>query len=335
MTFKIAVNIGTLALLLAPVEGSTAEADASIVLSLPLACEFGKSCFIQQYFDHDPSKNASDYRCGPMTYDGHDGVDLRVPSLQAQRRGVTVVAAAAGTVRGVRDGMADVNVRIAGPDSVRGRECGNGVVLVHPEGWETQYCHMAKGSVRVKNGQRIEAGSALGLVGMSGDAEFPHLHFSVRHSAAKIDPFAVGAASGTCGGGRSLWSKSAAAALAYHSPDVINTGFASQTLTMDDIESGRMDASSVASDAPMLVAFVRAIGLKAGDVQMFTLRDPLGAVLARNESAPLDRNMAQRMEYIGKRRTSADWPRGKYEAQYEVRRGGATTLMRRFDFELR
>lgn len=47
------------------------------MLSLPLDCKFGETCFIQQYFDHDPTQGAKDYRCGPMAYDGHDGVDLR------------------------------------------------------------------------------------------------------------------------------------------------------------------------------------------------------------------------------------------------------------------
>ena len=57
-----------------------------------------------------------------MAYDGHHGVDLRVPSMAAQQRGVSVLAAAAGTMKGVRDGMADVSVRTAGKESVSGRE---------------------------------------------------------------------------------------------------------------------------------------------------------------------------------------------------------------------
>src|SRR6185436_18027159 len=143
----------SLALIFAPALGSGAEVETPIALALPLACEFGKTCFIQQYFDHDPSPGALDYRCGPMSYDGHDGVDLRVPTLAAQRTGVPVLAAAEGVVRGVRDGMPDVSIRAAGIESVRGRECGNGVVLLHAGGWETQYCHMAKDSLRVKNGE--------------------------------------------------------------------------------------------------------------------------------------------------------------------------------------
>jgi hypothetical protein len=231
--------------------------------------------------------------------------------------------------------MDDISVRIAGMDSVKGRECGNGVVLVHPGGWETQYCHMAKGSVRVRNGQSVSAGTVLGRVGMSGDAEFPHLHLSVRHGVEKIDPFAWGAAPGACSGGKSLWSEKAAAALAYHSPAIVNTGFAAMPVSMDDVESGRAGESKPASDSPNLIAFVRAIGLRKGDVQTLTLRGPGGAALARVQLPPLDANKAQWLQFVGKKRTTESWLRGTYEAQYEVKRDGVSALIRRFEIELR
>src|SRR4051812_19383598 len=127
---------------------SFAQSEQPLVLELPLNCRFGENCFVQQYFDHDPGPGGADFRCGPMSYDGHDGTDLRLPSLAEQQRGVEIIAAASGVVRGMRDGMDDISIRVAGFESVKGRECGNGVVLVHPGGWETQYCHMAKGSLR-------------------------------------------------------------------------------------------------------------------------------------------------------------------------------------------
>ena len=315
---------------------SVAQPQAPFTLEVPLACRFGETCFIQQYFDHDPGPGAKDYRCGPMVYDGHDGVDLRVPTMAEQQRGVEVLAAASGVVRGMRDGMNDVSVRVAGEDSVKGRECGNGVAITHPGGWETQYCHMAKGSVRVKIGQVVTTGTVLGLVGMSGNAEFPHLHLAVSHNQVKIDPFAWDSTPGACGSsGHSLWSKDAASALAYHSPDVVNVGFAPGQVSMDDVESGRAAEEHPTADSPMILAYVRAIGMRSGDVQLLTLRGPGGVVLARGETPPLDGNKAQLIYFAGKRRTTLAWPAGEYEAQYEVRRDGATALIKRFDFALR
>jgi Peptidase family M23 len=316
--------------------GATAAAAQSdtFVLTLPLDCKFGESCFIQQYFDHDPSKSAKDYRCGPMAYDGHDGVDLRVPTMAAQRAGVAVVAAAAGTVRAARDGMADVSVRTAGKESIAGRECGNAVVIAHPGGWETQYCHMAKGSVRVRAGQQVEAETPLGLVGLSGETEFPHLHFSVRHNGQKLDPFATDAPT-TCEGARSLWSSAAASALAYQSPALLNFGFAAHAVTMEDIESGSAGTELPTLQSPAMFAFVRVIGLKAGDVQTFTLKGPRGGVVARAEGPAFDRNMAERFTSMGGSRTGPEWPRGAYEAEITIQRAGAAALNRRFSFEMR
>ena len=53
------------------------------VLNWPIACQLGRDCFIQHYVDQDPGPGAKDYRCGVMTYDKHNGVDIRLPSLAA------------------------------------------------------------------------------------------------------------------------------------------------------------------------------------------------------------------------------------------------------------
>ncbi len=64
----------TVPLVLGAATISVAQLQAPLTLEVPLACRFGETCFIQQYFDHDPGPGAKDYRCGPMVYDGHDGV---------------------------------------------------------------------------------------------------------------------------------------------------------------------------------------------------------------------------------------------------------------------
>ena len=78
---------------------SLAVLAAAVSLQVPVDCRVGESCFIQQYADHDPGPGAKDYRCGSLTYDGHDGTDFRLPTTAAQRAGVKVLAAADGMVR--------------------------------------------------------------------------------------------------------------------------------------------------------------------------------------------------------------------------------------------
>jgi murein DD-endopeptidase MepM/ murein hydrolase activator NlpD len=49
---------------------------------------------------------------------------------------------------------------------------------------------MKEGSVTVVTGEQVGRGDVLGQVGMSGRTQFPHVHISVRHSGAVVDPFA-------------------------------------------------------------------------------------------------------------------------------------------------
>jgi murein DD-endopeptidase MepM/ murein hydrolase activator NlpD len=43
------------------------------------------------------------------------------------------------------------------PPDAANREYGNGVVIRHIDGFETQYCHLAKGSITVKSGDLVTA----------------------------------------------------------------------------------------------------------------------------------------------------------------------------------
>ncbi len=299
-------------------------------LVMPLACEVGRSCAIQQYVDHDASSGARDYRCGTLTYDGHNGTDFRLPTTAMQRAGIEVLAAAAGQVLRTRDGMSDAPPAAPADPSASRRACGNGVVLSHGDGWETQYCHLAKGSVRVRPGEWVLAGHAIGRVGLSGRTEFPHLHLTVRHQGQVVDPFAHGAAEGSCDGGVSLWSPSFRNALAYRARAVLNVGFADGPVTMEKIESGETDGSHYSTEAPALVAFVRTIGLKAGDVQRLSVKAPDGRLIVDKTEEPLDRNKAQTMLFAGQKRPPAGWPKGSYGAIYGVLHGGKIVLEQRF-----
>jgi hypothetical protein len=305
--------------------GSAISQERSVSLDLPLACEVGKSCFIQQYLDHDPGSGAKDYRCGALTYDGHDGVDIRLNSIAAQKRGVAVLAAASGTVRATRNDMPDGIVPHGDP-SVKGRECGNGLLIEHPDGWQTQYCHMAKGSVSVQPGQEVKAGDRLGMVGLSGNTQFPHLHLTVRHGKDTVDPFAPGLAPGMCGagGGAALWSPKAAKALAYRATEIINSGFATGPVNNDAVEREGTQAPTPAS--PALVFYARAIGLQGGDVMRLTITRPDGQMLITNDT-PMDRNKAQWLAYVGKKRPPEGWMRGGYRGECAIVRGGKPVVV--------
>ena len=331
--FHVVLSLGFAAVLSGPV-AVRATSGSSPSLRVPVACEAGRTCFVQYHVDRDPSSRARDFRCGTLSYDRHDGTDIRVPTLADQKRGVDVLAAADGQVLRVRDGVPDVSVRVQGRERVRGTECGNAVVIAHEGGLETQYCHMAQGSVSVRPGETVTAGQAIGRIGLSGETEYPHLHFIVRRNGRVLDPFAP-EEGGACGAGTPLWDEAAARALAYTAGAVLNAGFAAGPVTVEAIESGDAGRGGVGPDSPALVAFVRAIGLNAGDVQRLTLAAPDGTVLADTKAPPLESNKAQWMMFGGVRRPAAGWRPGVYRARYSLERDGKTTLEHAFAVDLK
>jgi murein DD-endopeptidase MepM/ murein hydrolase activator NlpD len=101
---------------------------------------------------------------GPRGDRWHTGIDLRAPL------GTPAYAARAGEVvwAGWRDGF------------------GLLVTVAHGHGERSMYAHLSRIDVRV--GVWIGEGVRVGLIGATGDATGPHLHFEVRVRGAAVDP---------------------------------------------------------------------------------------------------------------------------------------------------
>ncbi len=94
----------------------------------------------------------------------HTGVDFGAAS------GTPIHAAGDGTVvfSGVQTGY------------------GNTIVIDHGNGLATLYAHQSV--LFAQNGQSVKTGDIIGLVGMTGYATGPHLHFEVRVNGTPVDP---------------------------------------------------------------------------------------------------------------------------------------------------
>jgi hypothetical protein len=305
-------------------------------LAFPLACAIGRTCEVQNNVDHDPGPAWKDYRCGSHTYDKHTGVDIRLLDMAAQRAGVNVLAADAGKVIRLRDGVADAILRGPVTPAVAAQGCGNAVVVDNGGGWVTSYCHLARGSVKVKIGDSLAAGQPIAQVGLSGETAFPHLHLEVRHDGAVVDPFAPAQATGACDAQAApadgLWTHGAAEALAYKRGAVLNAGFAGAQVTPDGVEEASLAPAAPA--APVLIAYVRAINLEKGDVQEIVLRGPAGTVLKQYRLPALEGPKAQYLMTAGSLRPAEGWRPGTYSATYSVTRAGGVALTRVFTTRL-
>ncbi|HKY31719.1 MAG TPA: LysM peptidoglycan-binding domain-containing M23 family metallopeptidase [Candidatus Polarisedimenticolia bacterium] len=106
----------------------------------------------------------------------HKGVDIK------SEEGSPVAAAAAGVVQRVEESFGTY---------------GRLVTLDHGGGLVSYYGHNARNLVQP--GQRVSAGDVIALVGRSGNASTPHLHFEVRLRGVPVDPLKALAGAGEPG----------------------------------------------------------------------------------------------------------------------------------------
>ena len=72
---------------------------------------------------------------------------------------------------------------------------GNVIFIKHRNNHETVYAHLSK--INVQRGQSVSQGQTVGLVGMTGWATGPHLHFEFRVNGAQQDPMTIAKQSDT------------------------------------------------------------------------------------------------------------------------------------------
>lgn len=291
-------------------------------LELPIDCNLANECSIQKYFDHDPGPGRADYACGRLSKDGDTGTDFRLQNYPAMNKGVAVLSAADGVVRAVRDGMDDVSVRDIGHAAIKGREAGNAVVINHGNGWETQYSHLKRDSVRVSVGDHVTSGDALGEVGLSGNTEFPHIEFTLRQNGVAIDPFVGDREFKLCGEVASpIWSTDALSKLPYRPAVVLSSGFHNGPADAGAARNGDYDQGAVNTDAPALVYWADVSGTERGDLEKLVIVDPKGKELVRIDRA-LEANNISWFVFAGVKRPEKGWPVGAYRAEYTLSRDG-------------
>lgn len=333
--FRFAAGLVALMCLGASVSPGMAEEQAPR-FSLPLDCVAHKTCFIQNYVDADPTKAVRDYTCRKSSNDGHKGVDFRLRSVAAMEKGVQVRASATGVVKAVRTDMEDHLLKGTMPSSMKGRECGNGVVITHQEGWETQYCHMRKGSLKVKQGDKVERGQMLGLVGLSGQTAFPHLHLTIRHDGKVMDPFSGRAAKeGGCGTtGMPLFETSVIEDFSYRSGRFYLMGFTEQSPTKAHLMAKGEGLPEVTNKSKALFFYGMVLNPEKGDRLWLGLVGPTG-LLAQHFTKPMERHKADYYGYIGKKRTADVWPKGSYKGMLRLLRGDKIIWEKQQGFVLR
>jgi hypothetical protein len=175
-----------------PAAGQVAAA-TPLYTFFPMGGRLYRDLITLTFNDLDPTAGLLDWACGNLTYNGHDASDTIIRSFAEQAIGVPIFAVLPGTVVAAHDGEPDMNTSCTGT--------ANYVTIDHGNGRVCSYLHMKKNSVAVSDGQHVDAGQQIGLVGSSGCSQYPHLHFSSTQNGAKLEPY-----SGPCNPIPSGWS---------------------------------------------------------------------------------------------------------------------------------
>lgn len=101
---------------------------------------------------------------GPRWGRMHKGIDIARPSNRTIKAADNGIVVSAGWGNGY----------------------GNKIVIDHQNGFRTLYGHMS--SLKVKVGQTVSKGTAIGVMGATGDATGVHLHFEVYKNGSLVNP---------------------------------------------------------------------------------------------------------------------------------------------------
>ncbi|MCK5343320.1 MAG: M23 family metallopeptidase, partial [Candidatus Heimdallarchaeota archaeon] len=153
--------------------------------------DFGHRVSYSQEFAFDFQQYNSQYRIKN---------NMKVPNSEFPHYGASVYAVAEGTVTIVGDKFPenDVSDEIIMIDPEKQRKfiaqfgfnrtlMGNHVMIAHPNGEYSLYCHMIPGKMCVKEGDTVVAGQQIGQLGNSGFSGFPHLHFQIVDGADPLN----------------------------------------------------------------------------------------------------------------------------------------------------
>ena len=135
----------------------------------------GKYNFKYHVLESKSEYCTADYGTREPSYSTHHGMDF-INDVGHSCNAIAVADGEVVTVQDFVDGFNDTYT------------AGNYVRIKHESGVYSRYLHLVKGSVKVKVGQKVKAGTVLGTEGNTGYSYGTHLHFDVFDGTQYVDP---------------------------------------------------------------------------------------------------------------------------------------------------
>ena len=176
--------------------------------------------------------------------------------------------------------------------------------------------------MKVRNGEIVRAGQVIGLVGMSGKTEFPHVHFMVVKGRMIVDPFRGVGGHPKCGlGAAPLWSAKVLEKFAYEPAALYNAGFYGGLIGPKAVRIGLKSPNEISRYVPTLSLWVDMMGARAGDALNFKIRSPGGKTIL-DHTVDLEKTQARIFRRITLTNKKTAWPDGVYLGVIELTRKG-------------
>jgi len=290
-------------------------------MAFPLVCEPGVSCFILSYPDMDAaSDSARDYACGPSTTEGDPFLRIGLPDVSAIPLNAPVIAAAAGRVKDISDGVADLVISGRAQLKTGSSLCGNGIIIDHGAGLNTSYCHLKRGSLKVKRGQEVVKGQVIAFAGQSGLATWPQLAFSVSSNGFFLDPMTGKTEIEGCGFKPRPIIDVPAPFKAYQPAAIVGMGFSLAPVATVAIATGKAPRFvQINPEEKAINLWALLLGVKRGDAVKATLRDPRGRVF-ESRDVTIDADTDRQLINVTRTRGFVNWREGVYTGEIEVTR---------------
>jgi hypothetical protein len=289
--------------------------------NLPLDCVLGEDCWVMNYVDMGVEDGKSlDPACLNRTYENHKGTDIAILDEKIMEEGVNVIAPLDGIITKIRDGEDDLWANDVELEAIKAqrKECGNAVMIDHGNEVETIYCHMKKGSIKVKPNQKIKSGDIIGQIGLSGLTQFPHLHFGIVQEGKILDPFTGQNNLNSCGKKiGSLWNKELD--IQYQPFVMHNAGFLNDIPDLNKLEKDGELKTHFSQNSDLLTYWAIILGAQEGDKITLEILDPNGKIFGKREIIQ-EVTRARQFYYTGRKTDKNSLIEGVYTAKVKIER---------------
>ena len=184
--------------------------------------------------------------------------------------------------------------------------------------WEKYAAVLVDYSTKVKKGDFVTSGQTIGQIGLSGLTEFPHLHINVQQGDKFFDPF-TGRERYTVGSKNSLWNANVYQQLIYKPLIIYNVGVSDEIPKLLDIRNEKYKTERISFFSNMMIFWVDMFHVETNDVINIVVKNPDGNIFL-NKKIVFDKSNAKKLFYVGKRKPSNGFSKGRYTVQISFKR---------------